>query len=312
MKKKEVTDLTDVMLGQDCERLYTSEKEEIRERRVEVGRFVKLKAIHVICYHESFPTWLLLLDALESLSITICGVDSMETFEEKCEKTDPCSIQFIRWVIDQIGKDKFRFASIVDHIKENQSLVLISGSDSFVALWLKSHASSQKAVFVIDKHFGGRIRRGKPPGELANIPNAEWLRLQHSSFGGPTNYVALVGAVGLNISPLLSTLRRSIRDIFSSNIKPTSVKGGDLDYFLSNSTRMVEEKNFYTLTDTLRCNLLWLPVYHPTHFATSGWGKRVLSTPEVSAAYGYPRHVHQHLEQWIFEYAPVQILIPLF
>lgn len=152
-----------------------------RQRKVEVGQFSKIKEVSVIFYYESFPTWILLVDVLQSCStLTVYGVGSMTAFEDDCLAKSDCSVEFLRWVVKLVGESKFRFQPDTSH-KSNDCLLLLSGSLKFVAEYIVDIFSP--VLFVVDEHFLGRLRNGKPSG-IRLMSHVNWFRYDHQSVGG--------------------------------------------------------------------------------------------------------------------------------
>lgn len=171
---------------------------EVRERKVEVGTFVKIKPLHVIIYHESLPTWLLLCDSLVCVTVTICGSSNMLEFEQRCTTNTSCSLVCIQAMVNRVGFSKFRFEPEYRGGITN-SLVLASGSLSFISkIVSRIH---DPLVVILDSRFRGRLRGGHVSGvDRHLVQHVEWHRLQHRSFGGLTDYVALAGVVGPNVT----------------------------------------------------------------------------------------------------------------
>jgi hypothetical protein len=54
----------------------------------------------------------------------------------------------------------------------------------------------------------------------------KWSRLWHQTFGGATNYVALLGTMNLAIQPQRSTLTRTVGHILDHGIWPQTLPTG--------------------------------------------------------------------------------------
>lgn len=124
-------------------------KSGVWERRVEVGRFSKIKSINVFYYSEHFPTWLLLLDALSISTLTIVGTKDMEAFVVQTVSKSQCSEEFLDLIIDRIGRTKFRFSAAVDpDSNSNATLCLLSGSLLFISTYLQCKVPIRCLFFV--------------------------------------------------------------------------------------------------------------------------------------------------------------------
>lgn len=132
-------------------------------------------------------------------------------------------------------------------------------------------------------------------------------------FGGPTQYVTIAG-VGFRSKLTVegSSLRRTIRDVIGSGIRPSVVSNQRFTKLFSMKHLPPSQRQLYFVEDTLDPSTLWLPVLHHTHFLSSGWGERSLTISEMGIAFGYPRQVHSYLEEWMFRLTPYILLIRLF
>lgn len=280
-----------------------------RTRTVEVGSFPKIKQMNVIIYHERFPVWLLLLESLLAPTISICGSKDMRCFEEKCMSATQCSLGFIQNLVQRMGTSKFRFEQ--DYVGGIcNALILVSGSLQYI----KERAAKihDPMLFVLDRNFSGRLRQGVPSGtNRASVTHIRWHRLQHRVLGGSTDFVALAGTVGQPLQVETSTLRRTIRDVFSSGIRPKGLRNEEISKMLAMRNNGLKQ-HFYVLDDTLEMSDLQRSVHHPTDFYATGWGTRVLTTAELGAAFGYPRAMYELLEPWIFAYPPLSVLLALY
>ena len=67
---------------------------------------------------------------------------------------------------------------------------------------------------MLAEHYLGCLHNGQPSGQnITPHPDIAWHRLRHTSFGGVTNFTALVGFINCTIDPKVSVLRRTIRHI---------------------------------------------------------------------------------------------------
>lgn len=291
---------------QSCMKISNSAiQTEVRERRVEEGSFSKIKSVHVFCYFETFPIWLLLFDAFSCETLTICRYSNLNHFQEQCILRSGCTKEFIAGVVQEVGTERFRF--VIDPIDEFRQLipkkvVVVSGSISFFVNLL-TELGDVSCVFILDRPFCQRLRQGRPSGVPSGVV-VKWHRIPHTALGGPTNYVTLLGIQGLGVHVPLSTLRRCIRDVFQSNTAARPIE--------ATKEESSRDRATYLLSDVLKVDQLQAMVYHPSHLTRTGWAKRRLSIEEVGAAYGYPRQHYQRLEWWLFNHSPYQTLLPIF
>lgn len=229
-------------------------KSGVRERRVEVGRFFKVKSIDVFYYFEKFPTWLLLIDAFAANSITIGGISDMETFTHKVMSKSSCSVELFKWIIDRIGYSKFRFSNETD-LAVDVDLCLLSGSLEFISNYL-SRKTSARCLFVVDGHFGHRIRNGRPTG-VPPLHEVTWHRVRHLTLEGPTSYWVLLGTVNYQIPVPSSELRRTIRDVWNASTRSVGVPSGEIRRVLDRRLDPVRPPGLYLEDDIILHHSLW-------------------------------------------------------
>jgi hypothetical protein len=145
------------------------------------------------------------------------------------------------------------------------------------------HLTQQSGVRlgVVDHHYGGRVRNGRPSGASTPLlSHVSWHRVRHPSLGGVMEFTSLFGLTNLEVEPSSSSLRRSIRHILEFGIRPFYAPGCS-----------PPSRTHYRVDDRLWPGSYGLPVYHHTTFFASGWGSRSLSNTELMAAHGFPRSV---------------------
>lgn len=147
-----------------------------RERRVEVGRFVKINLIHLVCVYQCFPTWLLLFDLLTCSSLTICGVNNQDAFEKRSAEHLGCSVECIRTMLHLVGLNKIRFQISDEFYSTSETvLCLLNGSLNYIQEYIKRGVVSIPFLFIVDGHSNMRLRSGKPSG-VTDLPQIQWLR----------------------------------------------------------------------------------------------------------------------------------------
>jgi hypothetical protein len=134
------------------------------------------------------------------------------------------------------------------------------------------------ALGVVDHHFHGRLRNGRPSGLSATTvhPCLTWTRLRHEVVGGTTHYVALFCS-STRFSPAVTNLRRTLGHIVDYGIRPQC----------SDITNDRHAKAL-TLTDRLYLEQLSQMIVYPTHFCCKGFGYQSLTSIELAHAYGLP------------------------
>jgi hypothetical protein len=162
----------------------------------------------------------------------------------------------------------------------NRSLTLGSGSLNFIASYVTIGSSSQgvQLIGVLDHHFHGRLRNGRPSGISLDAFNSwnSWSRIRHETVGGVTLFAALFCST-IEISPSVTTLRRTLNHVIDFGIRPECIQDTDC-----RKTRAL------TLKDRVYPNQLDQHVVYHTPFCCTGLGLRNLTPKELAHAYGLP------------------------
>ena len=276
-------------------------------KRMEVGFLNTRTPMTVYLYSERFPIWLFSLDASWCNHLFIVGYTSlpdvmllMSTGErDMFERLIDPFIQ--RNIVTCLESARFQPTPC------ESSLVLMSGHlYSFLVPKLEQYQTC-RIIGIVDSHYPGRLRNSKPTShdtdvahQISRLRFTTWLRLRHSSTGGPTEFIALMAFVNIETFPKASILQRGIRHVFNAGIRP----GPPPQDLISPHYGV-----YYKMDDRLYPGLYHLPVVCPTHFYATGTGSRILTTEELATAHGFPRHVTlPNFPIHFLEYPPCQIL----
>jgi hypothetical protein len=254
-------------------------------RQMEQGVLQAPKRLEFYLTFERVPLWLLALDAEIVNHVWILGFATLDSFKARLTTLGVNERLFLA-AIDNIDCSRVSY-SLLDSPKPG-AVLLASGSLEFVRHWSKT--VSNPLLVLCDEHIRSRQLRGT---------NAlRWLRLRHQTFGGVTEFQAILGTNIPQFEPVRTTLRRTIQHVLDYGIKPSWAKPPGLK-----STDL-------TLNDRLHPDHLATPVLYHTHYSATGWGVRPLSVDEVGIAFGLPawaRLASLTLEN-SFPMVPIQIM----
>jgi hypothetical protein len=145
---------------------------------------------------------------------------------------------------------------------------------------------------------------GRPTGtQTVQLTHVRWMSIRHTTVGGPTNFLSLVGLIGPTFLPKLTQLRRTIRSIFDFGARPHPCQP-------PSERSPSAAPSHYTLDDILLTQHYTLPVKLPSSFCASGWGVRRLTHSELSKAHGFPwtLAMQNEVDPLLFTFPPIQIL----
>jgi hypothetical protein len=159
-------------------------------------------------------------------------------------------------------------------------ITLVSGLLSYIySLVLSlSHRLCRQVIGVVDHHFYGRHRNGRPSGLNLHSSNSNlvWRRLLHESVGGVTRNVGLFCS-NCDLEPVISTLRRTINHIIDFSVRPRCVQGKEK-----------AENQALTLGDWIYPENLEQLIVYNTQFCCSREGVWRLLGNQLSNAFGAP------------------------
>jgi hypothetical protein len=263
-----------------------------RERRCEVGYLTLKKPLAVYLIFEGFPVWVFLLDLACCSHLYIVGYTSLGALLDAVRvlgrSTAVLEFQLAQFL--RVGGLSFIMAlpsePPIPH-DNTVCILLVSGPLQPFLCHQLSRRSAWVILGVVDQHFSGRLRSSRPTGTSSTycLDRVTWTRVRHVSTGGPTEFVSLFGCMGVQIEPMVTTLRRTIRCILDFSIRPNPPIRLPAQYVPH------PQFNVYTLGDTLRPGWYHVPVRCPSSFHASGWGSRILSLAELASAYGFPREI---------------------
>jgi hypothetical protein len=100
---------------------------------------------------------------------------------------------FFDSLVNRVGFSRLVFATptVVD-------VTLVSGSLHYLVDKLR--VQTGRVLGVLEHHFSGRVRNGRPAG-IGVLPQGHWHRVRHPSVGGVTEYCALFCSVHCEVDP---------------------------------------------------------------------------------------------------------------
>jgi hypothetical protein len=197
-----------------------------------------------------FPVWLLGLEGAIVARLCFCQHANLDELISRV--TSVCGAQLASvatFLCHRIGIEKLVFGTTpaLTATGEHSARLLVSGSLDFIrTTFITTHDWSLPTLAILDLHFSSRLHQGRPSGVVcAARSDVKWLRVRHTTVGGPTGYCVLVGYRHCTLEPQLSMLRRDIQSIVDFGIRPTSCPNP-----LSDSSDTGHE--FYLITDKLQ------------------------------------------------------------
>jgi hypothetical protein len=248
------------------------------DRAVEVKVVSERTLLDVLVMFENFPVWLLGLEPIRIRHIHILGYSTHQFFVEYLTHRS--------FPIDLVWRLLSRFGSrrVFYHQKWDSTadpvVTLVSGSLSYIKSVVLSSATSSRntAIGVIDHHFYGRLRNGRPSGLPVGHDSGpcRWTRIRHESVGGASNFVALFCSTEV-LDPVVSMLQRTLHHVLDHEIRPTCVRDTD-----------PRRESALTLRERIHPAALDRFIVYSTQFCCTGWGIRVLTPGELAQVFGLP------------------------
>jgi hypothetical protein len=168
----------------------------VRPNRVEVKMLKPKRALVIHILHDSFPVWILSLEVRYVSALHFSSVSSLTALIDRAQSSG-YSTKLLMYLLSQWSTSSITFGTLTSTMWSKCDITLISGTMSFVVDKLQSMTSPTLAV--VDHHFLGRIRNGRPSGTpLSGLSHVFWHRIRHTSTGGATEYVLLAGVVQLD------------------------------------------------------------------------------------------------------------------
>jgi hypothetical protein len=104
------------------------------------------------------------------------------------------------------------------------------------------------------------------------------MRLRHDTFGGVTQFQAMLGTNIPIFEPVPATLRRTIQHVLEYSVKPKWAPAST-----AATTAVTLNLNQRLHTSDLHQEVLYL-----THYSATGWGTRSLKPDKIGIAFGWP------------------------
>jgi hypothetical protein len=236
---------------------------------------------------KAFPIWLLTLDSSMLSQVCLMGVATQDELVAKLQEQG-VSGNLIRAAIANVGSHKVTYT--LSNVLPPEAVSLVSGLLPFVKNW--NRRAANPTLVLCDKHV--RSKQTKYGNTL------RWSRLRHDTFGGVTNFQAMLGANIPGFEPSRTTLRRIIRHVLDYTLKPKWAPPPLLG----------EPSPHLSVNERLHPDDFTKSVLYHTHYLATGWGSQQLSIGEVGIAFGWPawaRKINLQLNP-SFPSVPVQIM----
>jgi hypothetical protein len=182
-----------------------------KTRQVEYGVLGTPCRISVHLEFEGFPIWLVALDSTLVDKVVIHGSASRQDFLQLGNKNG-FSTDLLAASLDNLGRNVVQH-SLSPTLSEG-SLLLVSGSIAFVKKWTLQ--SPNPTLVVCTDHIRSKHMHGES--------SLRWSRFRHETFGGATQFQAMLGTNITEFAPSRTELRRSIRHILDYGLKPKWAK----------------------------------------------------------------------------------------
>ena len=230
---------------------------------------------------ENFPVWLLGLDKAYCRKIYVLGIDSAKGWLASLTARGLDPLLLSRAVV-HLGMATFVYAD-----PPGSATLLVSGSIPFL-MQTMTERSAMRGMYLFDEPSKSRIKLSGP---------ARWSRLRHATFGGSTNFPAILGTVNLDLTPHRTDLIRTLGHILDHGIKPRVVSA------------TFDHSQALTSEDRLDPRALVQDIVYRTSFTHNGWGVRSLTPDELGIAFGLPSWLRlRDLTPAHFPFVPIQIL----
>lgn len=273
-------------------------------KRLEVGYIRNRQLLTVYLFCERFPVWLLSLDSTWVCELVICGYNSLTDLFQQLSEAE---CEFVQMLLAPFVASEVKCLSKLGVVEKSAHIFLISGSlFPFVLSHTETYQSHQ-TLGVVDAHYEGRLRNGRPTGQNINdsqrvnaLSNSSWHRFRHLSIGGATNFVSLFSRTQVDTFPIVTSLQRGIRNFLNWSVRP----GPPPQHLPEN-----RNGSYYIPDDRLIPGLYELPLLVSSYFHSSGKGYRVLLTEELASIHGFPRQqILSTFPRSLLAFPPCQLL----
>jgi hypothetical protein len=215
---------------------------------------------------ESQPVWLYALEREQVREVTIVDFDGPGSLQRWLGSKD-IDPRLASRSLRSLGSQRVGYGGPGSTLPSGAT-VLASGSQDFLRETWRTNKGNP-TFLLTDSHW---------PYKTIGCKRIPWFRLRHVSFGGTTNYVALLGLPNIHLKPHTTTLRRNIGHILDHGIRPNN-------WSLAKSSSCPDPMTPQSRLDT---NHLGRELLYQTHQTASGWGLRSLTPDEVGIAFGLP------------------------
>jgi hypothetical protein len=242
-------------------------------RQIEVKMIGEAKAIDILLIFENFPVWLVGLEPSRVKNIHILGLPDgatlLDSLIARSFRTDIITRLLGRFGVHRVIYHPSRDTCLGGETVLTQVVSLISGTLHYVDLVVSNLSVTQlnRVIEVVDHHFYGRLRLGRPSG-LVDHPGTSrvrWTRRKHESVGGASMFIGLFCSM-VRLEPTVTILERTLQHVVDHGIRPKCIKENDPLF----STAL-------NLKDRIHPARLDVSFVYSTRFCCTGWGIPLLN-----------------------------------
>jgi hypothetical protein len=234
--------------------------------------------VDVCLIFENFPVWLVGLEPSRIRQVHILGFATRDELLTSLQSRG-FTTEVLHRLLNRFGSQRVMFHESTD-AHHPSWVTLVSGSLTHTGSVVASRLmlSTRRVLGVIDHHFYGRLRNGRPSGLSIGTSSEllQWTKVQHESVGGVSTFVGLFCTI-FKFDPVVTVLQRSLQHVVDHGIRPTCIRDTDPRFGKA-----------LTFKDRIHPSTLDKEFIYPTHFCCSGWGWRRLTTGELCQVYGLP------------------------
>jgi hypothetical protein len=233
---------------------------------------------------ENMPVWLLAMEKDYCTLLHVVGHYSPGVFLKAMREKniDP---HLVNIAVARLGLGLVRYLGAEP--PSHETVLLVSGSLDFLKR-TQEQWPRHRSLFLLDQPSRSKIK---------SSVSMKWSRLRHQTFGGATNYVALLGTMNLAIQPQRTTLTRTVGHILDHGIRPQTLPTG------------YNSEEALGLGNRINPGQLDQVVAYRSAYSRTGWGLRQLTPDELGIAFGLPSWLRTNdLLATHFPFVPVQIM----
>jgi hypothetical protein len=253
-------------------------------RRVETSHIQIMRPFKFSLVSENMHVWLLAMEKDYCMLIHVAGHSSPGNLL-KAMRENNIDPHLVNIAVARLRLGRVRYLGMEP--PPHKMVLFVSGSLDFLKR-TQEKWPSHRGLFLLDQPSRSKIK---------SYVSMKWSRLRHQTFGGATNYMALLGTMNLALQPQCTTLTRTVGHVLDHGIWPQTLSTGyNLEEALGVANR-INPGHFDQL------------VAYCLAFSRTGWGLQQLTPDELGMAFGLPSWLRTNdLLATHFLFVPVQIM----